>query len=572
MPAPQDEHPHEPGPAVVEAEKLYEVKIQGRQALLRVRAPAHGRKASLTEIQEELRERKVDYHHESLFEAYRRARDEFVPIGTRDVEGYEVEVEVDEDAQTAWLTILSPDRGHAQLTPAQLKSALEQARVHKGIDYDLLKRVLADPDHGWDKVVIARGRPKENGEDGYVEYLEPPRRKPLVAENRADYRELNLIKNVQQGEVIARVHHPTPGRDGFDVHANPLRAVPGKRPKYKLGRRTSQAEGSDEIIAEADGYVVVAGDRVSVEDVLELSEVNSETGNIHFQGVVRVHGQVQDGYAVDARKGIEVGGTVGHARLRSGGDIVVSGGIVGAEVQAEGTVRAKFIQEGRVRAGDSVLAEEYLLHAQVVAYRHVRVTLEGKGFITGGLTRAGLEVWTAVTGSEASEERTVIEVGTDVDARRRLEALRERMETNREVFAKARRNLAVLQQQREKPNGMNEERLAGFLRMVENSAKLRDELFESLRRQQELEQTLAASAQGGFVGVFVSTMAHPGTQVFLGRERLNVTRPMEAVAFSPAAGEKRIMPYGRAVNLQKRATRRAAEEAERMGEQAGRAS
>lgn len=557
----------------MEAEKLYEVKIQGRQALLRVRPPQHGRKASLTEIQEELRERKVDYHHESLFDAYRRARDEFVPIGVRDVETYEVEVEVDEDAQTAWLTVLAPDRGQGQLTPPQLKAALEQARVHKGIDYDLLKRILADPDHGWDKVVIARGRPRENGADGYVEYLEPPRRKPLVAENRADYRELNLIRNVKAGEVIARIHHPTPGRDGYDVRANVLRAVPGKRPRFKLGRRTHREEDADEITAQADGYVVVTGDRVSVEDVLEVAEVNSESGNLHFQGVVRVHGQVQDGFVVDARKGIDVGGTVGRARLRSGGDIVVHGGMVGAEVQCEGTVRAKFIQESKVRAGDSVLVEEYLLHAQVVAYRHVRVTLEGKGFITGGLTRAGLEVWTAVTGSEASEERTVVEVGTDVDARRRLETLRERMGTNREVFAKARRNLALQQQQREQAGSLEGERLAGFLRMVENGAKLRDELFESLRRQHELEQVLAASAEGGFVGVFISTLAHPGTQIFLGRERLNVTHPLEAVAFTPAAGEKRVMPYGRAVQLQKRAARRATEaEREAYGDDAGRAS
>jgi hypothetical protein len=533
------------------ADRTFEIKVTGKQVFLRVHPPEAGRRANLTDIQLELRRREVPYRHATLFDIYKRASNEFEPLANQEIDRFDVQVTVSEDGQRALLKVLAPDKGQDKLTPARIKQALEAAAVHKGINYEIVKEVLLEQ-KAIDEVLVAQGVPKQDGIDGRIELTEPPSEHVWLEDNTADYRELNLVKNVVEGDLIARISHPSAGKDGYDVHARVLRARPGKRARFKLGRNVRVSEQGTELFAVRSGYVVRRGDKLSVENVLEVNNVDAETGNIRFHGVVRVHGQVEDAYTVEAEKGIDVAGTVGHATLRCKGDIRIKGGAIGAVLEADGSVTARFLSECKVKAGGHVVVDEYILHSEVVAKRTVKVTREPKGFIAGGRTRTGTEVWAPVLGSDMSEVVTVLEVGGGVNVRKRYDALQERIDANLEAFDGVRKNLAYLQRQREAGEALEARPRELYEHMVESGHKLIAELLRQAEVHHELLGALAEpDEQQGIV--FVSQQANPGAVVQIQTSKVTLHDPVQSCAFTLMAGALKAMPYGQALKLHKQA-------------------
>jgi hypothetical protein len=540
----------------VEAEKFYELKVAGKQVLLRIRPPEKGKKANLSDIQRELHQRDIAYRHETLFDIYRRASNEFEPLAMREATDYEVLVEVAPDAMQAWLTVIPPEVGEVAMDPAKVKTALEASRVDKGILYDEIRRILRDKVEN-QRLLIAQGRARVHGQDGRLEFQARGETSPTVDENTVDFRELNRFNNVKAGELIARIIPPVQGSDGFTVRAQTLKAKPGRKAKARFGRNARVSEDGTEILAMANGYVVRSGDRISVEDVLEVANVNAETGNLHFHGVVRVTGQVEDAYVVEGEKGIEVHGTVGKAQLRTKGDIRVIGGALGATLVCEGSVFARFLSECTVKAGASVIVDEYILHSQVVAQQAVEVKNEPKGFISGGMIKAGADIRSPIVGSEASEERTVLEVGSGVDVRKRYEALQERIQVNLDVFEKMRKNLLYLQRQRETEGLSEPAKREVYDRLVASGQKLRNDLLGQARQHHALQQ--AVSEPHGETGfVIVSGVIHPGVSLLVQKLKHTVRDSIKACGFTVIGGELKALPYVAALKLHKQVRGQAA--------------
>jgi uncharacterized protein len=531
------------------ATAYFEIRLSGKQVFLRVHPPEGGRRANLTDIQKELRRREVPYRHEILFDIYRRASNEFELLANQEITRFDVHVDVAEDDQRAFVTVVPPDRGQDSLTPARIKQALEAANVQKGINYEVIKEVLLEQ-KGVEQALIAQGQPKRDGTDGKVELVNPPSERVWVEDGLADYRELNLIANVVEGELIARISHPTSGRDGYDVHANVLRAKPGKSPRLKLGRNVRLNEEHTELYATRAGYVVRVGDKISVEDILQVNNVDAETGNIRFHGVVRVLGQVEDAYLVEAEKGIEIGGTVGKATLRCKGDIRVGGGLFGAMVECDGTLYAGFLSECKVKAGAHVVVDEYILHSEVQAKRTVKVTRELQGFITGGRVKAGTEIWAAIVGSNVSEVPTVLEVGSGVNIRKRYDAIQERIEANLEAFDGMRKNLAFLQHQRETEGALDDRKRETYDAMVASAHKLISELLRQGQLHHEMLRSLAEPDEEQGM-VLVAQQANAGSTVQIQTSKVNLKDPVDSCAFLLMAGSLKAMPYGQALRLQK---------------------
>jgi hypothetical protein len=539
---------HEQGSPTA-ADRYYEVKVSGRQVFLRVHPPESGRRASLTDIQKDLRRREISYRPETLFDIYKRASNEFEPLSSQETHRFEVAVTVSEDNQQAFLRVVPPDKGEDTLSPARIKQALEDAAVHKGIDYEVIKEVLLEQ-KGVDNALVARGLPKQEGVDGRIELVDPPSEAVWVDDNTADYRELNLINNVVEDDLIARISHPTMGKDGYDVHARVLKARPGKRARFKLGRNVRISEEGTELFAVKAGYVVRRGDKISVENILEVRNVDAETGNIRFHGVVRVRGQVEDAFIVEAEKGIDVAGTVGKATLRSKGDIRIRGGAFGATLECEGSLSARFLSECTVKSGGHVLVDEYILHSEVVAKRFVKVTREPKGFITGGRVKTGTEIWTPNVGSDMSEVATILEVGGGVNVRKRYDALQERIDANLEAFDGLRKNLAYLQRQRETEGELDARKRETYERMVGSGQKLIGELLRQGELHHEMLQALAEPEEAGGI-VFVSQQANAGVVVQVQTSKVTLRDPVDACAFLLMSGALKAMPYGQALKIHK---------------------
>ena len=531
------------------AASFYELRVQGKQVSLRVHPPEGGVRANLTDIQTELRRREITYRLDTLFEIYKRASNEFEPLANQELTHFDVQVNVSEDWQEARIKVVPPDRGEEKLTPAHIKQALEAAGVQKGINYDVIREILLDQ-KAVEDTLVARGQPKQDGRDGAIELVNPPSERVFVEHNRADYRELNLINNVVEGDLIARITHPTAGKDGFDVRARVLKSRPGKRARFKLGRNVRLSEEGTEMFAVKAGYVVRRGDKLSVENILDLPNVDSETGNVRFHGVVRVRGQVEDSFIVEAEKGIDVGGTVGKATLRCKGDIRISGGAFGSVLECEGNLYARFLSECTVKCGGHVVVDEYVLHSQIAAKRTVKVTREPKGFITGGRIKAGTEIWAPNVGSDVSEVPTALEVGAGVSVRKRYEALQERIDSNLEAFDGLRKNLAFLQQQRETEGPLDGHKRETYERMVASGQKLIDELQRQGQLHHDMLHALAEPEEDTGM-VLVSQQANAGTTVQVQTSKVTLKDPVAACAFLLMGGVLKAMPYAQAIRLQK---------------------
>lgn len=533
----------------MEPKVLYEIKISRNQVQLRVSPPEDGRKASLSTIQKDLDRRGVEYRHEVLFEIFRRANNQLEPLARREVMDYEVVMEVPEDKLEAWMTVMPPELGEKKLASEMIREALESAKVVKGILYDEIKRVMRDKVEN-EKVLVAQGKAFVDGEDGWIELLEDSQQTMAADENTMDYRELNLVKNVFKGDLIARIYPPVPGKNGFNVEGKLLKARVAKRARLKLGRNVRLTEDGMELYAAQDGYVVRGGDRISVENVMDVNNVDSETGNIRFHGVVRVRGQVEDAYTVEAEKGIEVNGAVGRAVLRSNGDIKVGAGCIGATIVCGAGLRAHFLSDCKVKVEGDVIVSDYILHSMVISGGAVRVTAEPKGFITGGRVHAETELFTPIAGAEMSEEKTILEVGSGVDMRKSHEILMERIDANLEVFDKVKRNLNYLQRQR-MTEEMDQSKQETFERMVNSGVKLRNELLEQIGKHHKSQRLLAERGEGFGGAILVSEQANAGVIMSLQKMTQTLTESLEGVGYVMVEGTMKVLPYGAALKVHK---------------------
>lgn len=531
-------------------EKHYELKIGATEVLLRVEPPEKGKRANLNEIQKELRELEISFRMDHLFDIYRRSSNQFETLANRESVEYDILVQVSPGGQEAQLTVIPPQRGEDKLTPEKFRLALEKAKIEKGILYPELKRIMAERIEN-EAIVIARGKPSVIGQDGWIEFhTEGKGPQMAVEDNKVDYKELNLIKNVHEGDLVATVFPPTMGEDGFNVTGKVLQGHNGKRAKYRLGPNTHMNEEKTEIYATKPGFVVFSGDRVSIEDVFEVENVDSTSGNIHFSGVVRVTGQVEDNFVIEAEKGIEVGDTVGKAKLKSRGEIKIGGGVFGGTLETKTSVSAKFFNECQVSAGENVIAQDYILHSNIQAGKMIQVTQTPDGFANGGVLRAGDSIWVAVLGSELSEGRTALEVGMGFQTRRQFEQLQEAIGTEQASFEKLRKNLSVLQKTWETQGGLPAEQAATFDKMLSAARGIRQKMKQDFQEYQSLSATIANETDSESF-VFVSSVAHPGTRIQIKRFKVTLSTPLESCAFRIINGELKAQDFGQAQKVYK---------------------
>jgi hypothetical protein len=90
-----------------------------------------------------------------------------------------------------------------------------------------------------------------------------------------------------------------------------------------------------EIAALKDGRLIVSGSNIRVTNLLvHNGDVNIETGNLRFNGAIRIFGNVTEGMLVEARDSITIEGSCYGAVLKAGGEISVRKNLIQCEVQS----------------------------------------------------------------------------------------------------------------------------------------------------------------------------------------------------------------------------------------------
>jgi uncharacterized protein (DUF342 family) len=356
-----------------------------------------------------------------------------------------LELHIDNDGLVARLRV-SPAQGGDRITLEEAIDAVREEEIENSVDTDRMQTLVRNADDQWH--VIAEGQAPEDGADAFFQPLvaEMVDRRPRIDESeRADFRDLGGVITVKAGDPLIRRHPPTEGSPGTDVRGLPIPANPGKDRHFKTSLKGVEVDESDPdlLLASIDGQPIWKDDNVTVSPVIDLDAVDLSTGNIDFNGTIRVRGDVEHGMSLRARDDIQVGGTVDGADLVAGGDIIIKGGVIGqrrmasrgefnARLQCEGSVEARFLEHVQVRCGSDLMVRDLLAHCNVEAGEKIVVGARGtrKGHIIGGRFEA-FEIIRAVQLGGRSGADTVLRVGDAIRLKRVIRRIETRLKNNR---------------------------------------------------------------------------------------------------------------------------------------------
>lgn len=251
------------------------------------------------------------------------------------------------------------------------------------------------------KVKVAEGRLPTPSRDAVLEWTENFFDQGLSTDMHADkidYRHRQARIGAEEGQCLARLSPPFDGKPGSDVFGNPINVRKPLRIRVKLGPGVRMAEekgGIQVFTATQAGRVRWAMGTLAVDNLLEVhGDVGLESGDIAHPGAVLVRGDVQAGSRITAAGDIEILGSVEPSDITAGGNLIVRGGLTGAEgrrVRVGGGLIAKFINEVTVEAGGDVVVEAEMLNTVLNARGELRMLY---GRVIGGriLARNGIRL------------------------------------------------------------------------------------------------------------------------------------------------------------------------------------
>ena len=437
-------------------------------------------------------------------------------------------IKIDDDQLSAYLTCFNP-RGGIAVT---LESILEEAKdkeITVDLDMEAIKRAISEEG---DSVLIASGKPAEDGLDSRFESLLPEmkERVPQVDEEGiANFRDLGEILVVYTGDSLMRRYPAGDGEPGFTISGAPIPAKKGMSLEFTAGLEGAEIDSNDSdlLIAKIDGCPYLIPNGVKVEPVYTVKNVDLHTGNIDFLGTVIVTGEVQSGMTIKADGDIHIKGSTEGAILIAKGDIVVTGGLIGHPekpeteltidpiTEAGGSVNANFTQNAVVNAGQGIFIRDYTMMCKLTAAVQIIVG-DGsrRGHIIGGVSTAGLLIKAKTIGSP-SRSRTVVIARTSDTLYARMAKLSENRDDLKVRRFKVRKliDLAV-----NKPDRVS----ASALESANSTlASLDDEEQQLNLDEVQLKKEVAAS-RGAMIKAEVNFLE--GVEVRVGTKRATTTK------------------------------------------------
>lgn len=283
--------------------------------------------------------------------------------------GPEILLTVSEDALSASIS-LSPAVGEEAVESAEaflqdIKAILDEKGVVFGVYNDeILKACVTSSMTTHQPFIAAQGEALKEGRPAEIIYyfqIEYLRAGAITEEGLIDFRERGDVPFVKQGDLLCLLIPAVPGKNGIDIHGNPLWAKEIEDRPLVCGSGVFLSEDGLKLFAGANGRPEKAIDgKISVFPELTIpGDVDFGTGHITFDGNIHIKGAICKGFKV---KGVNLtakeilGGVVDVT-----GSVDVRGGIVDSEIMADGYVQAIYIQGTTVRAfGDLLIVKEII--------------------------------------------------------------------------------------------------------------------------------------------------------------------------------------------------------------------
>lgn len=427
-------------------------------------------------------------------------------------------VEVSKDEMVGCIVVSPPSGSGSEASKEMIRRALNsQGVVEACYDDEKITAFVDHPVYNEPFEVAAAIQPVD-GHDAYIQYnfeTDPKKLKPKISETgQINYKEQNQIQNVIAEQPLAQKIPAERGKGGKTLFGRYLEAKNGKDIQIQLGANVKLDTDGVTIKAEIDGEVMLVNGKVSVHPVKYLDAVNVKTGDIKFVGTVIIKGSVEEGYKVEATN-IEVNGIVDKSRLEATGNIIVRQGIFGkgeGVVKAGKSLWAKFINDTTVEVEENVIVYDSIVNSNITAMKNI-VVRGKKAQIIGGHLLATEEICAKKVGSPGGGTETILEVGIDPRAKKRLEELQTMQAKSTKEYENCDLDIQTLEQQKKLRKKLPQEKEEKLQSLKERCAQISTELEEMTKEINSIQSHLRDLKAVGKVKV--ESNVYAGVKVYV---------------------------------------------------------
>ncbi|MBC8258286.1 MAG: DUF342 domain-containing protein [SAR324 cluster bacterium] len=520
---------------------LYKISINEGKVLLRIPEQLVGAEtAKMEDIQAELHLMDVDYVPEQLLEIYERTSGEFDFLTDFETSEFTLQIELSEDEAQAFINIIPPKNAANPLTLEQVVAALKKENITQGISSKKIEKILAEKFY-YEPALVAQGKSAVQGKNGFPELLFLAEKARPKKGTQVNLREVPVLQKVEEGQELVRVETATMGEDGHTITGKLLTASSGKQYRIRPGRNTRYNPEGTHIIATKAGVVCLNFDSISVEQLKVLEKVDATTGHVRFDGIVIIRGNVSDRCSVEAVR-IDIGGSVGKARLRSLGEIRVAQGLKGTIVQCGSSLHANTITSAQVSIAEHAFVDEYVIDSKIFCGSTFQLS-SAKGYVSGGELQAGNLIRIPNVGLPAAAEtadeeddspsgpKTSLEVGISLNNRKQFNELEKQATEALYALQDDLDEINTILEELEQ-SGWDEKKIETLNELETKANKNVLSAFTDLRKREAFDEIYDLNKLTNGGAIFISGKISAGTLINVRRSRFNVPTTSTDKAYS----------------------------------------
>lgn len=299
----------------------------------------------------------------------------------------------------------------AQISPEDILNYLAEQGIVYGIRENEIRAYCQDKEYS-KELTAAFGKEPVNGKDAELVYDFDNSKGLRFTEKEdgsIDFHNLNNVINVNKNDILCHIIPVQDGEDGIDVYGDVIAYKQGSTVSFNNGNNTYVSEDGLKLLASSDGSAEILNDKVYVESVYKVENVDNETGNIDFVGNVVINGDVKAGFSVFSKGDIKIRGMVEGAHIKAEGEVVIGKGMNGmgkGTIYAKGNITSKYIENATI-VTDKCIYAEALINSDVTAKESI-ILRGSSAAIIGGTSQAENMIFAKTIGSKTNAETNVI--------------------------------------------------------------------------------------------------------------------------------------------------------------------
>lgn len=442
-------------------------------------------------------------------------------------------ITISDDSISAVINLFLSKNENGLISSKNIFDELTKLNIITEVDEELLKNSVAEfngSKKNISNLVFVRGKEPKNGIDGWFEITANNNSENLLfnKEKNKAYQIVNPVITVKKDDLIAVIHPPVQGKNGTDVYGKMIPAVEGKNVPVKLGENVFvKEEDVNKIYSKVDGFIENKNNLFSVKEILTIyGDIDYHSGNIFGYGSLKVIGNVLNGFYLNLKNNIDIGGYIGDATLEAGGNVKAQGGFLGVGsgmIKAGGNVEVKFIQEQKVYSRGSLTFIREIVQSNI----YVKDKIIGKGnhaSIIGGYVIAGNSIEIYSAGNEYGTN-TIIEVGYDYELKEALIKNRIKLNEHKKTLKKIDSEIIEFAQMKR----LNEEM---YKKMKGLADKHKDVLEEIKLLNEENKNLIKTVRNRSNSFIKISDVVFPGVKIIINRFSYIAKEKMHSKTFS----------------------------------------